>query len=169
MEIYRDVIGPILCSIIGGAFTVWGVYLTINYEKRKNNEKEKLSNKPLFYRIDPMQEYDYQNSIDYYMCENTKDTQYKLYGIFKNTENALIILDYVTVNNKKYFPRYGNVIDKNKIVNLYVFIDDNLKTNDEVILSIKDVLDNQYEYRIEFEVDYNKNSSLIKGFSEIVQ
>lgn len=116
-----------------------------------------------------MQEYDYQNSIDYYMCENTKNTQYKLYGIFKNTENALIILDYVTVNNKKYFPRYGNVIDKDKIVNLYVFIDDNLKANDEVILSIKDVLDNQYKYRIEFEVDYNKNSSLIKGFSEIVQ
>lgn len=42
MEIYKDVIGPILCSIIGGAFTVLGVYLTILYEKKKDNEKTKM-------------------------------------------------------------------------------------------------------------------------------
>lgn len=168
MEIYKDIIGPILCSIIGGTFTVWGVYLTIKYEKRKDNEKTKLSNKPLFYRIDPMQDYDYQNSIDYYMCEDERQTDYKIYGIFKNTENALMILDYIIVNNKKYFPRYGNVVDKNRIFNLSVYIDENLKSEDEVILVVKDVLDNQYKYKIEYETDYNRNSSMIKGFREII-
>ena len=43
-EIYVDIIGPILCSIVGGLFTVVGVYLTIVYEKNKEKEKIKQAN-----------------------------------------------------------------------------------------------------------------------------
>lgn len=114
-----------------------------------------------------MQIYDNKNDVDYFMAENDEKTSYQLYGIFKNTENAIMILDYIIINDIKYYPQFGNVIDKNIVFNLYAYIRENLKNEDSVILVIKDVLDNQYKYKIEFETNYNKNSSLIKGFTEM--
>lgn len=52
-ETLKDVIIPILASIIGGLFTFIGVYMTIQHEKKKEQEERKLQNKPLFYRLDP--------------------------------------------------------------------------------------------------------------------
>ena len=163
-KIYVDIIGPILCSIVGGAFTVIGVYLTIRNERRKEAKENQLSNKPLFYRIDPMQDYDNKSSIDYIMKSNNEIKDYKLYGIFKNTEKAIMILDYISVNDKKYYPKNGNVVDKDKIFNLHIYLEEGLKSNDEVILVINDVLDNQYKYKIEFEA--NNKTSFIKSFRE---
>ena len=64
-EIYKDIIGPILCSIIGGICTVIGVYLTIRYEKNKEKNELKERNKPLFYRIDSRQEFDSRSATEY--------------------------------------------------------------------------------------------------------
>ena len=46
-ETLKDVIIPILASIIGGLFTFIGVYMTIQHEKKKEQEERKLQNKPL--------------------------------------------------------------------------------------------------------------------------
>ena len=86
---------------------------------------------------------------------------------FNKYMNTIVFQKETKTIDELYIPL--TIVQNGKKNNNRVIIDENLKTNEEVILSIKDVLDNQYEYRIEFEVDYNKNSSLIKGFSEIVQ
>ena len=67
-----------------------------------------------------------------------------------------MILDYILVNDNKYFPMKGNVIDKDKIFNLHIFIDEKLKNEDEVILGYK--RDNQYKYKLEIEADYKDNT-----------
>ena len=59
-EIFVDIVNPIICSFIGGLLTVVGVWLTIKYEKKKDLETQIFNNKPVIYRLDPMQNYDYK-------------------------------------------------------------------------------------------------------------
>ena len=51
MEIYQNIIGPIICSVVGGTV---GSLCTIWYERRKKKRIEKSECKPIFYIIDPM-------------------------------------------------------------------------------------------------------------------
>lgn len=47
-----DVVLPIGCALISGGLTVLGVLLTIKHENKKNKETIRLSNKPIFFRIE---------------------------------------------------------------------------------------------------------------------
>lgn len=165
-EIYKDIIGPILCSVIGGICTVIGVYLTIKYEKNKEKLEVKEKNKPLFYRLDSMQDYDYKSAADY-ILGTSNNCRFKIQGIFKNTEKALMIIDYVLVNGKKYYPINGDVVDKNKIFYLDVFLEEKLDIFDELILFIKDIYNNQYKYKLEIEIINSGESGMVKKFIEI--
>lgn len=164
-NIVKDILIPIAASVIGGAFSFLGVYMTIKHEKNKDNEQKILANKPLFYRIDPMQEYPYKESVDFILKTNNENKEGKIYGIFKNTDNAILIIDGVIVNGKTYKSLYGDVIDKNQIFNLYVYIDEKLGQKNEIIFVVKDILGNKYKYSLEIKND--KKSSEIIGFKEI--
>lgn len=166
-EIYKDIIGPILCSIIGGICTVIGVYLTIRYEKNKEKNELKEKNKPLFYRLDSMQDYDYKSAAEY-ILGTPKKYRFKIQGIFKNTEKALMIIDYLLVNDKKYYPINGDVVDKNKIFYLDAYFEEDIDTINELILFIKDIYDNQYKYKLELEILNEGKSGMVKKFIELI-
>lgn len=165
-EIYRDIIGPILCSIIGGVCTVIGVYLTIRYEKNKEKIEVKERNKPLFYRLDSMQDYDYKSAADYILGFPNK-YRFKIQGIFKNTEKALIIIDYLLVNDKKYYPINGDVVDKNKIFYLDAFFEEDVDSINKLILFVKDIYNNQYQYELELEIINDGKSGMVKKFMRV--
>lgn len=158
-KIYVDIIGPLICSLIGGLLTVLGVYLTIKYEKRKDKETIKFNSKPLFYRLDSRQDYDYKNAKDYFLKDNN-EVLIRIFGIFHNTDKAYLILSYASINNKKYIPINGNVIDKDEIFNLYIDVSEELKDDEELVLVIKDIYDNTYKYIIEYK-------SIRNGYAEI--
>lgn len=164
---YVDIIGPIICSIIGGIFTVGGVYLTIVYEKNKEKEEIKQANKPLFYLLHPMQDYDREVAVTYAISSGKKDYEYKIQGIFKNTEKSIIIIDYILVGNKKYYSRNGDVIDKDKIFYLDIYLDEKIQENVGINLFIKDIFNNQYQYRLELEKLKNRDASMVKVMEEI--
>ena len=165
-EIIKNIIIPILASIIGGCFTVGGVYLTIKYEKQKEKAEKLLSYKPLIYRLDPMQKYEYKNAVDFKLSDSDIEESWELWGIIKNTDNAILIIDGVVVNGKKYKPKFGNVVDKNQIFNLYVYVSEVINESDEVILIVKDIMDNIYKYKLDIKSD-DENSEII-GLDEIV-
>lgn len=163
-KIYVDIIGPLICSLIGGLLTVLGVYLTIRYEKKKDKDVIKFNSKPLFYRLDRRQDYDYKNAKNYYLNDNNKSL-IRIFGTFHNTDKAYLILNYASINNKKYFPINGNVIDKDEVFNLYIDVSEKLKNDKELVLVIKDVYDNTYEYIIEYKND-EKGYAEIENFKE---
>ena len=158
-ETLKDVIIPILASIIGGLFTFIGVYMTIQHEKKKEQEERKLQNKPLFYRLDPRQEYEYKEAVDFYLGVGNFDNKAgQIYGVIKNTDNAILVIEWVSVNGKIYKSLFGNVVDKNQIFNLFV--------NVEVIFKIKDIMNNQYDYKVDIKYKDEKYCEII-GFAEI--
>ncbi len=163
-EILKDIIIPIIASVIGGLFTVWGVYLTIKYEKEKEKEEKILSHKPLICRLDPMQQYDAKDTVDFRLEDYNSEENGKIFGVIKNTDNAILLIEGVSVNGKLYKSVYGNVVDKNQIFNLYVYVSEKINESDEVLFIIKDIMDNIYKYKLEIKCD--DNYSEIIGFKE---
>lgn len=166
-ELLKDIIIPIVASIIGGLFTVFGVYLTIKYEKQKDKEEKILSHKPLICRLDPMQQYDYKDTEDFQLTDCDMEEKGKIFGVIKNTDNAILLIEGVSVNGKLYKPVYGNVVDKNKIFNLYVHVNEKISKNDELIFIVKDIMENEYKYKLE--INYDDKCSEIIGLKEIVK
>lgn len=165
-EILKDIIIPIISATISGLCTFWGVFITIQHEKRKEKEERVLANKPLFYRLDPMQEYPYKEAVDFIVQEiEAQEKEWKIWGILKNTDNAILIIDSVVINKKIYKPLYGDVVDKNQIFNFYLFTSEKIKCNDNIVLIIKDTMKNKYRYKLEIKND--EKSSEIIGFKEI--
>lgn len=120
-----DILVPLVCAIIGGIITLLGVKWTIKYETKKDFEKRKLELKPVFYRIDPFQQYDENNVSDMFF-EATKATgkaRKEIWGIFKNTDQSLIKLDSIISENRRYYPLNGYVIDKNMTFQLRIFFE----------------------------------------------
>lgn len=165
-KIYVDIIGPILCSLIGGLLTVLGVYLTIWYEKKKDKEMTIFNSKPLFYRLDFLQDYDMDLTKNYYLRDYQGDNKKTIIGVFKNTDKSYLVLDYVLINNKKHLPIYGNVINKDEIFNLCIYTHESITINKDIILAVKDIFDNKYEYKIEYSIDVDGNAKIV-GFKEI--
>lgn len=164
--VWTDIIIPIISALIGGGLTVIGVLMTIRHENKKDKEILRLSNKPIFYRIDPYQEYDYKSAIDYQFNFECESRVKQIAGIFKNTDNALLFLNHISVNGKKYFPDFGKVVDKNVIFNIYVNCEENIDNNTEVIMCTNDVLNNEYRYKLNFETS-DKETMYVLNFEEI--
>ena len=166
-KLLKDIIIPIVSAIIGGLFTFLGVCITIKHEKKKEKEAERLSNKPLFYRLDVRQKYDYNKAVDFCLgVSNFDDKAGQIFGVIKNTDNAILIIKGVSVNNKLYKSLYGNIIDKNQIANVYVNVSKKLDESDEIIFIIKDVMENEYKYKVEVQYKDCKYGEMI-GFKEI--
>lgn len=165
-EIIKDIIIPILSAIIGGVFTFLGVYITIKYEIKKDKEEKKLRDKPIFYRLDSMQQYPYKEAVDFILKENPDaKVEWKIWGILKNTDNAILIIDSVMINGAIYRSLHGDVIDKNQIVNLHIYTDKKVNKENEIIFNVKDIVGNEYTYMIETEE--SEKSSEIISFKEI--
>ena len=165
MDCVKDVVIPIVSAIIGGLFTVGGVYLTIRHERKKEKERIVLANKPLICRLDPMQQYDYKSAVEFDIEEPGEEDKGKIFGIIKNTDKAILIIDGVSVNGKLYKPRYGNVVDKNQIFYLRIYVSETIKETDDVLFIIKDIMENTYKYKLEIKSD--KKEAEIIGLKEI--
>lgn len=167
MEILENIIIPTVSAIIGGLCTFLGVLITILHEKKKEKEERLLANKPLFYRLDLRQEYEYKSAVDFCLgVGNFDDKEGQIFGVIKNTDNAVLIIDGVSVNGKLYKSLYGDVVDKNQIFNLYINVSEKINKEDEIIFVVKDIMENKYEYRVETGYKDEKYSEII-GLKEI--
>ena len=148
-EIFKDIIIPIVSALIGGIATFLGVKITIDNEKRKEQEKKIKEIKPYFYRIDSHQECEHEKPINFYIgLEQAEDKEWKLGGIIKNTDNAIMIIKGVTIQDTFYKAQSGNVIDKNCIVNLYIHCNESISEETNIVLEIEDILKNKYNYKL---------------------
>ena len=126
-----------------------------------------LSNKPLFYRLDLRQEYEAKSAVDFCLgVGNFDDKEGQIFGVIKNTDNAVLIIDNVSVNDKIYKSLYGDVVYKNQIFNLYINVSEKINKDDEIIFTVKDIMNNKYKYRIETKNEDEKYSEII-GFKEV--
>lgn len=164
-QIIIDIIIPIISSLIGGGLTLIGVLITIKFENKKRKEEIRIANKPLFYLINPMQKYDYKNASDFEFTSKDEEVNGFVEIIFRNTDNAILVFDNISVNGKKYYSQNGNIVDKNTTFNIYLYPSKDTKIADaEIVFSINDSLNNNYKYKLGYK---SKESKYIDIFEEI--
>ena len=156
-EIVVGIIIPIIAAIIGGALTLSGVLISIKFERKKHDEEIKRACEPLFYVLDYAQEYDYKSATTFYF-ESDDGGDGNISIIFKNTDKIQLILDYISFNNKKYFPQNGSVVDKNMVfyINIRSYANILNKNENNIYLVIRDVLNNKYKYKIIYSKEKEK-------------
>ena len=166
-EIIFYIVVPIISAIIGGGMTFWGVIKTQKFENKKRLEEIRIANKPLFYIIHPFQDYNSKHVVEFkfYSQDFQGECKDHVFGIFKNTEKALLIFEYIQIGDEKYYSKHGNVVDKNVIVDLIIESKEKIN-NKRIFLVIKDILDNQYTY--ELKKSDNPEEYFIKSFEEII-
>lgn len=151
------VIIPLVSSVIGGGLTVWGVILTIKEDSRIRKEDIRIQNEPLFYILDPNQDYDNTN-IKEFDFKSIEEAKGYIQILFKNTDKTPFVLEYININGKTYLPQNGTVVDKNDIFFVNVHTNDNLMSNktNNAFMAIKDVLNIEYKYKLIYskEKDY---------------
>ena len=150
------IIVPILAAIISGGLTVWGVILTIKEDNKIRKEDIRIQNEPLFYILDPNQDYDSTNIKEFDFKAIEEATGY-IQILIKNTDKTPFVLEYVSINNKVYLPQNGTVVDKNDIFYLNVHTNDNLMANkvNKAYIAIKDVLNIEYKYKLIYSKEKN--------------
>ena len=166
-EILIYIVMPIVSALIGGGLTLVGVLFTMKFEATKIKEERKTVNKPLFYVIDPMQQYDNNNSSNFdFVNEKIGTSRGFITIIFKNTDKTILVLDYISINNVKYYSKNGNIVDKNTVFNTYVHIPNGEKVDytSNIVFSIKDSIGNNYKYKLSYK---DKKSNYISQFEEL--
>ena len=160
-QIWIDIVIPLICALIGGMLTFFGVLYTIKKQTKKEKKEEKLKYKP-YLKIS-------HNKCGQEIClqryiigmlepENINSEKFKYYSFILedfsilNSSNAECLLREIVIDNKKY-PFHETLLLKNEQAiiittrNSYVNISKLLK---EIYLTASDSLGNLYYYKCEF-------------------
>lgn len=159
-EIIINIMIPLLTSVINVAVVLYTVLVTIRNENNNRIVELKYSLKPYFYVINQFQSYDYKHTKEYYFFLEKSEHRNRFFQIIMhNTDNAIMLLDYIKINDEYYYPKYGDAVDKNDTFMINIYISDNIdlvSNNNTILLSVNDVLQNNYIYNIDYSIENNK-------------
>ena len=137
----------IISAIIGGCLTLLGVYITLKEQDKKDAETRKLSVKPWIFSYEHV-----HLTSEHTECIMVPDSDFsnaKITGKIKNTDNGILILDYVESENAIYKPNNSSfVVEKNSVIELIIFLKDKVETLKSMSLYVKDIYGNQYRYEL---------------------
>lgn len=165
INVWVDIIIPILSAVLGGAVTMIGVLLTIHRDKKREEENYKKSVKPWIYSMDSAENFDPKTANDIIMAVSPdKKLSGGLSFVIKNTDNGVGIIDKFVTENKTYIPIIGRILDKNSITYLHVYFEED-ETIRDMYLYVKDVLGNEYKFKA-YQHDDKRKSNYIEEVIE---
>ena len=131
----------IYACLLGGIITLAGVSWTIKDQNKNRKQDELLKYKPLFYP--KMRQNTNINKYQVGFISEDKDYK-KVYdvGIIENSDNSIVILKKIVINNIDFYPLNNGVLAKSKQCRILLKID-NLSINDNVVLVVSDILNNE--------------------------
>lgn len=142
-----DVIIPIICALIGGGLTMWGVQRTLKAQRIESDRTRIQEARPYLFAEHPMWAPSW-DSIPQLVLESEEGDSCNLavQCYVKSTDNGIAVVKKVTTDNHTYIPTMGNVIDKNCITGLNIFLVDKTETMRGWKLFVKDIYGNEYCY-----------------------
>lgn len=163
----KDIWIPLICALFGGLVTFLGLFITIKHENKKSRQEYIERIRP-FIVVDSFMtsNADSKHTIDVYV--NTEaDREEMIEGVdvyrfmpflFTNCGEAVFIVDYLKINNRKYECVYKTSIKPNDSAQvafrpIEVFQISN--TAKDIRIGISDRQSNQYEYEMIFEITDN--------------
>lgn len=136
-EALQNVVIPIVSAVYGGLITLVGVAWTIRKADSDRRNEEKKAFHPIIY---PYKRGAVSSSKDVcnILFENKDAGNYHYLGVFKNTNNGILLVKELIVDGDSFPIKYGDVLEKEKIAQLILLTDQKLSF-DEVVLIGTDV------------------------------
>lgn len=168
----KEVVIPIVSAVYGGLITLVGVAWTIRKSDSDRKEEEKKKAKPTFVLSMDNQktDTDFTNKVCFYEDEVLANTSVVL-ALVENSEQSTFIIERIFHDGKWWDACGNNVI----IPGRSIYMSFGFTKSDNIILQIKDILDNRYFYSIVpfennymiFDRGYNKMFYTIREFKEV--
>ena len=137
---------PILSAVISGGLTLLGVFLTIKDQNKKEEIARKAAARPWIYSCEE-RHFLCNPKLTYSMGVKTPiSREITLTGKIKNTDNGLLFLECVKSEKATYHPNGCNVVEKNTIFELTVYLLAGVENLRDVKLYINDIYGNRYCY-----------------------
>ena len=174
-KIWIDIMIPLICALIGGAITFFGVLITIKAQKKQDAKKEILKYKPYFklsfsgnFKNIYVKEA-IKSTLDIENIDYEKTKFYYAYKIdticITNSPNNECILKEIIIDGQKY-KLHETLLFKNETVNL-ISTNNNYNNSKEhikeIYLCATDILENKYYYKCEFKPEYESRQYEIEN------
>lgn len=142
-----DVIIPIVCALIGGGLTMWGVQRTLKAQRIESDRIRIQEARPYLFAEHPAQVPAWDR-IPQLLLESAEDDScdYALQCYVKNSDNGIAIVKKVTTDNHTYIPAAGNIIDKDCVTGLNILLVDKTETMRGWKLFVEDIYGDEYCY-----------------------
>ena len=149
----------IISALIGVAGALLGVIITLIAEHIRRKKEQIASAKPILinYAVNQLTNKDKTPRFSFYSEGSNTQT---ISGLFKNTSNAMIFLEYIKTETKEYYPDDSTTIDKN--TEFYI---DLLHIDGESLKQCKifcyDIYNNAYYFQAHFDFNSQRTSNII--------
>lgn len=142
-----DVIIQIICALIGGGLTMLGVQRTLKAQRIESDRIRIQEAKPYLFMEHPMQA-PVWDSIPHVALKSAEGDRcdYSLQCYVKNSDNGIAVVKKVTTDNHTYIPIWGNIVDKNCVTGLSIFLSSKNETMHGWKLFVEDIYGNEYCY-----------------------
>ena len=157
-----DVVMPSLSAIIGGMLALFGVWITLRHEKKERKLEQIDKAKPIIinYMVHAIENKLHIPKYLFSSCEESVGKE--ITGVFKNTDNGILLFDCIETETKKYYPQHSSAVDKNTV--FYVLLDITKgETLKKCIFHCHDIFGTQYTYEAVFCFESGRQSEIIIG------
>lgn len=147
ISVITGIVVPLCSALLGGGLTLIGVYLTLKKQDKKDAEVRKLSVRPWIFSYEHV--YLTSEHTKCIMVPDCDSSNAQIAGNIKNTDNGILILDYVESEDAIYKPDNSSfVVEKNSVIELIIILKDKVETLKSISLYVKDIYGNQYRYKL---------------------
>ena len=158
----QTIVTSIVSALYGGLLTLIGVAWTIRHTNKEKKEDELRSIRPFIYPFNPYNDFDIKHLMTFRFIEEDKaNLKRKYIGMIKNTENGILILKELIVDNERFFIKHGNVLDKNSFAEIILYTEKELDYK-KVTLVGTDVRG----YIVAFNIELSENKKGIVRITE---
>jgi hypothetical protein len=148
-DILYNVIVPLICAIIGGGMTLWGVLITIRREKKAAHEQKVEEYKPFLFSLNENAKVNLDEMVFFTFgrgIESDAPAFISVEGRIKNIGQKACILDRIETSNCTYIPFDGNILDSGRVCQLLIYAETDLEA--KWTLFVRDILGNEYNYEL---------------------
>ena len=157
-----DIIIPLSSAVIGGILALIGVFITLSHERKERKKEQKDKVKPIIINYMANTARKDTQALKFLFEADEKPRSRDIIGVFKNTDNGILFIDYIETETKKYYTEHSSVVDKNTVFYIYLSIT-NGETLKKCIIHCHDIFGTKYYYEGRFNFSDNRQSEIMIG------
>lgn len=163
IETIKDILVPLLSAIIGAAFSLIAVHITMKHESKNRKADLEEKSRPFFSLLD-LADTRAPESNMHIFCFSSKDsylsTDPHINACIVNSEKNEFLIEKIVINGKEFFPWNNEMVSRGMSCMLRIYHDNRL-TGESVILH---VIDTNYKNR---QYIMTHNGSMVKSIKEL--